>query len=156
MSHFFKVERHTQLMQGLINAIDLWPNGTFTITGRNDAQDFRYTGKGSVIEVETADHLAPLPEPPYPEDRPIGFLAIGPGYWGRGKTAIEAARALLQAGAARTDRFYLQAFIGDDNPAVTTGGMTERNSGSQAVILGYFKSLGAYLRNDCPPAKKAA
>ena len=74
------------------------------------------------------------------------FIVVALGYWGRGKTLYEAAKACHEAGARKLDECYAQLIIGDDKPSITSGGYLERDQGSEAVRLGCRFKLGNLLK----------
>ena len=74
------------------------------------------------------------------------FIVVSLGYWGRGKTLYDAAKQCKEAGARSTDECYAQIIIGDDKPAITGGGMLEREQGSEVINLGCRFKLGNILK----------
>ena len=74
------------------------------------------------------------------------YVVRCPYTWGRGKTIGEAAKAVLKAGASRTDTAVLTVVLNDTSPWV--GGMGGVNANSAAMILdlGPVGTLGAMLK----------
>ena len=74
------------------------------------------------------------------------FIVVSLGYWGRGNTLGDAAQNCLRAGARRKDDCYAQLVIGDDKPEITSGGMLEREQGSDVLRIGNLFKLSVLLR----------
>ncbi len=76
----------------------------------------------------------------------IGVSATGGGHWGRGPTPVEAAQAAIKAGAKRTERGVLYAFIGANanEVSMSSWGMVEWPSTATRTSIPFTK-LGALI-----------
>lgn len=69
------------------------------------------------------------------------YLVMCPGFWGRGNTPAEAARAAKASGARADMSAILYLVIGDDKPEINEYGHTVRDQGSIVATIGMFKRL---------------
>lgn len=135
-----------------INEVWLKPDGSYRIDGKTpDGQLYCYIGalgKSAVflddeIPKRGEEELALCPAVPPPH----AYLAFVLGYWGRGKTLLEACERLKAAGARNTDMVIVKLVIGDDKPSVNSEGRIEYSNKAYCLDVEKFKSLSRLMNN---------